>query len=198
MDRAVNSLRYLRSPNANPQSVGAGKTTLIEILAGKNKTGHPIGEVTFPSSSSSGSGPRIGFVPQQDILPPMLTVHEALFFAARLRLPEHIQDSEKLAHVDDVIEKLGLTSICNVRIGDGEKRGISGGEMRRVSIGLELVARPDVLLLDEPTSGLDSVSASKVANVLRALAHEQDNPTAVIASIHQPRCVVRYGQLKVS
>lgn len=122
----------------------------------------------------------------------MLTVHEALLFAARLRLPENVRDSEKIARVDDVIEKLGLNAIRNVRIGDGEKRGISGGEMRRVSIGLELVARPDVLLLDEPTSGLDSVSASKVANVLKALAHDQENPTAVIASIHQPR----YGLIR--
>ncbi|THH31853.1 hypothetical protein EUX98_g2335 [Antrodiella citrinella] len=162
---------------------GAGKTTLIEIIAGKNKTGHTTGTVTFPSF---GATPRIGFVPQQDILPPMLTVHEALLFAARLRLPEYVRESEKLARVDDVLEKLGLTSIRDVRIGDGEKRGISGGEMRRVSIGLELVAKPDVLLLDEPTSGLDSVSASKVANVLKALAHDQDNPTVVIASIHQP------------
>lgn len=89
--------------------------------------------------------------------------------------------------MDDVIEKLGLDKVRNVRIGDGEKRGISGGEMRRVSIGLELVARPDVLILDEPTSGLDSVSAAKVASVLRSLAHDEKNPTVVIASIHQPR-----------
>ncbi|CAL1703348.1 unnamed protein product [Somion occarium] len=164
---------------------GAGKTTLIEILAGKSKMGYTTGIVTFPSISGS-SAPRIGFVPQQDVLPPMLTVQEALFFVARLRLPENVPDSEKRARVDDVIDKLGLTQIRNTRIGDGEKRGISGGEMRRVSIGLELVARPDVLILDEPTSGLDSVSASKVAKVLHGLAHDPENPTAVIASIHQP------------
>ncbi|KAK7688928.1 hypothetical protein QCA50_007619 [Cerrena zonata] len=101
---------------------GAGKTTLIEILAGSPTT------------------PRVGFVPQQDVLPPMLTVTEALLFAARLRLPENIPDSEKAARVHDVIDKLGLAHIRDTRIGDGEKRGISGGEMRRVSIGLELVA----------------------------------------------------------
>lgn len=117
----------------------------------------------------------------------MLTVHEALFFAARLRLPEYIPDSEKLARTDEVIEMLGLTSIRNTRIGDGEKRGISGGEMRRLTIGLELVAKPDVLILDEPTSGLDSVSAAKVARVLHGLAHDEENPIAIIASIHQPR-----------
>lgn len=88
-----------------------------------------------------------------------------------------------------MIEKLGLTAVRDVRIGDGEKRGISGGEMRRVSIGLELVATPDVLILDEPTSGLDSVSAAKVTKVLHSLAHDEENPTVVIASVHQPRYV---------
>lgn len=170
--------------------LGAGKTTLIEILAGKSKVGRLTGEVAFPATEAGAKDPTIGFVPQQDILPAKLTVAEAILFAARLRLPESIPFSEQIARVDDVIEKLGLSHVRNVRIGDGEKRGISGGEMRRVSIGLELVARPDVLLLDEPTSGLDSVSASKVARVLHGLAHDPESPTAVIASIHQPRWVV--------
>ncbi|TFY60230.1 hypothetical protein EVJ58_g5288 [Rhodofomes roseus] len=95
-------------------------------------------------------------------------------------------DTEKRARVDALVAQLGLAHIRDTRIGDGERRGISGGEMRRVSIGLELVARPDVLILDEPTSGLDSVSAKKVGEVLRGLAHDNENPTAVIASIHQP------------
>ena len=133
--------------------------------------------------------PLIGFVPQQDILPPTLSVHEALLFAARLRLPESIPDSEKLARVDDIVDKLGLTRVRDVRIGDGDKRGISGGEMRRVSIGVELVAQPQILILDEPTSGLDSVSAAKVATVLRDLAHDPEERRVVIATIHQPRYV---------
>jgi ABC-type multidrug transport system ATPase subunit len=80
-------------------------------------------------------------------------VSEALLFAARLRLPESLPEVEKVALVDDVMEKLGIESIRNTQIGDVGKRGISGGEMRRVSIGLELVALPDILILDEPTSG---------------------------------------------
>ncbi|EIW60918.1 uncharacterized protein TRAVEDRAFT_166013 [Trametes versicolor FP-101664 SS1] len=163
---------------------GAGKTTLIEILAQKHKVGRVTGGVSFPGTGSR--KPRVGFVPQQDVLPPMLTVREALLFAARLRLPEGVPDVEKQARVDDIMTRLGIAHVSDVRIGDGEKRGISGGEMRRVTIGLELVSKPDVLLLDEPTSGLDSVSAKKVANVLHALAHDPKNPTAVIASIHQP------------
>jgi len=99
-------------------------------------------------------------VPQQDILPPTLTVFEALLFAARLRLPESISDVDKQARVEGVMDVLGIAALRDVRIGyagegggGGRVRGISGGEMRRVSIGLELVAKPDVLILDEPTSG---------------------------------------------
>ncbi|KAI9433892.1 hypothetical protein H4582DRAFT_2112687 [Lactarius indigo] len=168
---------------------GAGKTTLIEILATKNKTGYTSGSVRFPGDPSrEARTPRIGFVPQQDVLPAMLTVSEALLFAARLRLPEYVTDAEKRQRVADVLEQLGLTHVRDSRIGGRTSyaRGISGGEMRRVSIGLELVASPDVLILDEPTSGLDSVSAAKVTAVLHAVAHDADNPTAVIATIHQP------------
>ncbi|KAJ7460877.1 hypothetical protein B0H11DRAFT_2057212 [Mycena galericulata] len=169
---------------------GAGKTTLVEILAGKRKSGTTTGHVSFPSDGVV--APRIGFVPQQDVLPPMLTVYEALLFGARLRLPETVSDVEKRTRVEGLMETLRIASLRNVRIGwggdvgGGKVRGISGGEMRRVSIGLELIASPDVLILDEPTSGLDSVSASRVAKLLHAIAHDSENPIPVIASIHQP------------
>ncbi|PBK70004.1 ABC transporter [Armillaria solidipes] len=166
---------------------GAGKTTLVDILAQKPKSGRVTGAISFPGATK----PRIGFVPQQDVIPPMLTVYEALLFAARLRLPESVSDSEKQARVLYIMDKLGISEVKNSRIGwgdagGGKTRGISGGEMRRVSIGLELIASPDVLILDEPTSGLDSVSAARVANLLHDIAHDTQHPTAVIASIHQP------------
>lgn len=85
-----------------------------------------------------------------------------------------------------ILGQLGLTDVADSRIGSPERRGISGGEQRRLSIGLALVARPDVLILDEPTSGLDAVSSYKVASVLRAVASDEQNPTVVVASIHQP------------
>ena len=118
--------------------------------------GFTSGSVRFPGDPSRESRtPRVGFVPQQDVLPAMLTVAEALLFAARLRLPEYVTDAEKRQRVEDVLEQLGLTQVRDTRIGGraSHARGISGGEMRRVSIGLELVASPDVLILDEPTSG---------------------------------------------
>ena len=173
---------------------GAGKTSLVEILAAKNKAGNITGHFGVWSQDRA---PRIGFVPQQDILPATLTVFEALLFAARLRLPENVTDKEKKERVDILLNQLGISAIRNTRIGDvtgAKARGISGGEMRRVTIGLELIASPDVLLLDEPTSGLDSVSAARVADVLHAIAHDPVNPTPVIASIHQPR----YAILRIS
>jgi len=174
--------------------VGAGKTTLVELLAGKNKSGAVSGRIDLISDSSdSKRPPRIGFVAQQDILPPTLTVFETLLFAARLRLPESVTDQEKQERVNNLLQKLGISNISNTRVGDvtgGKARGISGGEMRRLSIGLELIASPDLLLLDEPTSGLDSVSAARVADVLHAIVHDPAHPTPIIASIHQPRLVM--------
>jgi len=84
-----------------------------------------------------------------------------------------------------VLEQLGLEHVAHTRVGSTEHRGISGGEMRRVSIGIELVAAPDVLVLDEPTSGLDSVSAARLIKLLKGLTTGL-NKTTIIASIHQP------------
>lgn len=144
---------------------GAGKTTLIEILGGKSKVGTTTGNVTFAAVSPTGERtallkqPRIGYADQADILPSMLTVEEALLFAARLRLPDSVTQEAKQERVFEVMKQLGILDIKDTRIGDHERRGISGGEQRRVSIGLELVACPDVLVLDEPTSGMCSFDA---------------------------------------
>ncbi|KAG8898006.1 hypothetical protein FRB99_007722, partial [Tulasnella sp. 403] len=169
---------------------GAGKSTLVELLAAKNKDGLATGTLRFftPTGGAPAQKPRVGFVDQSDILPPTLTVREALMFAARLRLPESVSEANKTARVFEVMNQLGIADLADTRIGgtNGQGRGVSGGEMRRISIGLELVGRPEILILDEPTSGLDSVSALKVATVLQQLARDPDNPTTVIASIHQP------------
>lgn len=180
---------------------GAGKTTLVELIAGKAKSGLFTGSITFPSLAN-GRRPRVALVPQTDILPAVLTVREALTFAASLRLPESISPERKAALVATIISKLGLEDVAETRIGatDGTGRGISGGEARRVSIGLELVGCPDILVCDEPTSGLDSVSARRVVNVLKEVARgggglfgsveANSRGVAVICSVHQPRCVI--------
>ncbi|KAL7010037.1 hypothetical protein EMMF5_000056 [Cystobasidiomycetes sp. EMM_F5] len=169
---------------------GAGKSTFVDILAGKRKIGRVRGSVHISSTGDrSASAVRIGYVDQADILPENLTVREALMFAARLKLSEAISDDEKAERVWQVLGQLGLQDIANSRIGSGERRGISGGERRRLSIGLELIALPSILILDEPTSGLDSTSAAKVVAVLRDLAHNEDptfGRTTIVATIHQP------------
>ncbi|CAE6473936.1 unnamed protein product [Rhizoctonia solani] len=166
---------------------GAGKTTLIGILAGRSGAmgGRVSGDVGFTVDGGEGRV-KVGFVDQTDVLPPNLTVTEALLFAAKLKLPESTPPAEKLARVEHVIRQLGLSEVAHSRIGGSTERGLSGGERRRVSIALEIVAGVEVLVLDEPTSGLDSVSAANVARVLAELAHDPENPVAVIASIHQP------------
>ncbi|CUA70561.1 putative ATP-dependent permease [Rhizoctonia solani] len=166
---------------------GAGKTTLIGILAGRSGAmgGRVSGDVGFTVDGGDGRV-KVGFVDQTDVLPSNLTVTEALLFAAKLKLPESTSPAEKVARVEHVIRQLGLSEVAHSRIGGNTERGLSGGERRRVSIALEIVAGVEVLILDEPTSGLDSVSAANVARVLAELAHDPENPVAVIASIHQP------------
>lgn len=89
---------------------------------------------------------------QSDVLAPTSTVREALTFAANLRLAENVPEEVKRERVYEVMSQLGLMDVADTRIGDGERRGISGGEARRVSIGIELIAAPEILILDEPTS----------------------------------------------
>ncbi|KAH8927487.1 hypothetical protein BT69DRAFT_1316923 [Atractiella rhizophila] len=165
---------------------GTGKSTLLDILSCKRKAGRLSGDVyLLPSSdSSSSSHPTIAFVDQNDVLPSHLTVREALAFAANLKLPDNTPRTVQDTTVWEILEQLGLKRIAESKIGDGERRGISGGERRRLSIGMELLSKPNVLFLDEPTSGLDSAGAANVVHVLRTLAKE--NGTTIIASIHQP------------
>lgn len=125
-----------------------------------------------------------GYVFQDDILMPTLTVRECLMFSANLRLPSCVSTSEKEARVQKAMEDLGISHISERLIGNESTRGISGGEKRRVSIGMELVISPHVLFLDEPTSGLDSYNAFQTIKCLVNLAKKG---RTIIFSIHQPR-----------
>lgn len=107
-------------------------------------------------------------------------------FTANLRLPEDIPKTVKEQRARTVLSQLGLDHVADTRVGSVEYRGVSGGEMRRVSIGIELVAAPDVLVLDEPTSGLDSVSAARLVKLLKGLSEDMETKTTIVASIHQP------------
>ena len=110
------------------------------------------------------------YVMQQDILIPTLTVRETLLYSAELRLPASTSHVERVKVVEEVILQLGLKDCANTRIGDNEHKGCSGGEKRRVSIGVQLLANPSVLFLDEPTTGLDATSAYQLVQTLKHLA----------------------------
>lgn len=161
---------------------GAGKSTLLEILAGRltsqtatifvNKK--PINKAQFKKIS--------GYVTQKDTLFPLLTVEETLMFSAKLRLK--LPSSQLAARVESLIQELGLSHVAGARVGDEKNRGISGGEKRRVSIGVDVIHDPRVLILDEPTSGLDSTSALQIIDMLKTMADTRGR--TIILSIHQP------------
>lgn len=162
---------------------GSGKTTLLTALGGR-LTGKVSGKITYNGQPFCGSIKRkTGFVAQDDILYPHLTVMETLLFTAMLRLPTSLSQDEKVQQVDRVINELGLNRCRNSMIGGPLFRGISGGEKKRVSIGQEMLINPSLLLLDEPTSGLDSTNAQRILTTIRKLAN---GGRTVLTTIHQP------------
>ncbi|KAJ9134898.1 hypothetical protein P3X46_032141 [Hevea brasiliensis] len=162
---------------------GSGKTTLLTALGGR-LNGKLSGKITYNGQPFSGAiKRRTGFVAQDDVLYPHLTVKETLLFTALLRLPKTLTQEEKLQHVKRVITELGLTRCQNSMIGGPLFRGISGGEKKRVSIGQEMLINPSLLLLDEPTSGLDSTTAQRIITTIKRLA---SGGRTVVTTIHQP------------
>ncbi|KAI3451567.1 hypothetical protein Pfo_008232 [Paulownia fortunei] len=161
---------------------GAGKSSLLEILAGKLTpqsasvyvNQKPLDKARFKKLS--------GYVTQKDTLFPLLTVEETLRFSAKLRLS--LPEPELSSRVKSLMQELGLSHVAGGRVGDDRVRGISGGERRRVSIGVEVIHDPKVLILDEPTSGLDSTSALQIIDMLKTMAETRGR--TIILSIHQP------------
>ena len=168
---------------------GAGKTTFLDILARKNKRGVVGGNFYVNGEKVVDREYRsvIGFVDQDDTMLPTLTVHETIMTSALLRLPRDMGISAKEQRVYEVEKQLGITHIKDQLIGseEGNGRGISGGEKRRVGIACELVTSPSILFLDEPTSGLDSFNAFNVVECLVTLAKNYNR--TIIFTIHQPR-----------
>ncbi|CAN1779726.1 ABC transporter G family member 14, partial [Linum perenne] len=168
---------------------GSGKTTLLTALGGR-LNGKLSGKITYNGQPFSGIiKRRTGFVAQDDVLYPHLTVAETLMFTALLRLPKTLTREEKAQHVERVIVELGLTRCRNSMIGGPLFRGISGGEKKRVSIGQEMLINPSLLLLDEPTSGLDSTTAQRILTTVKRLA---DGGITVVTTIHQPSSRLYY------
>ncbi|MCL7049809.1 hypothetical protein MKW94_007233 [Papaver nudicaule] len=162
---------------------GSGKTTLLTALGGR-LNGKLSGKITYNGQPFSSPVRRqIGFVAQNDVLYPHLTVAETLVFTSLLRLPDSLTKEEKVEHAEHVINELGLNRCRNSMIGGPLFRGISGGEKKRVSIGQEMLINPSLLLLDEPTSGLDSTTAQRILTTIKHLA---SGGRTIVITIHQP------------
>ncbi|RCV32844.1 hypothetical protein SETIT_7G035300v2 [Setaria italica] len=164
---------------------GAGKTTFLNAVTGKVNGYKMTGSVLVNGKNVNIRSYKkiIGFVPQDDIVHGNLTVEENLWFSAKCRLSARMKHRDKVLIVERVIDSLDLQGIRTSLVGTVEKRGISGGQRKRVNVGLEMVMEPSLLILDEPTSGLDSSSSQLL---LRALRHEALEGVNVCAVVHQP------------
>ncbi|KAI1313410.1 hypothetical protein EDD11_002645 [Mortierella claussenii] len=163
---------------------GSGKTTLISMLT--SKIPKDDGRILINGQEEELSHYRklIGFVPQEDVMMRELTVHDVLLHSAYMRLPSDLKRAEMTEKVLEIVDFLGLNSVMDSVVGDAERRGISGGQRKRVNIGMELVTDPSILFLDEPTSGLDSSTSGDVCKLLKSVARRKG--LTVAAVIHSP------------
>ncbi|ODH38560.1 hypothetical protein ACO22_02260 [Paracoccidioides brasiliensis] len=167
---------------------GSGKTTLLNVLAHRDSApgaeiqgdilvnGQKLSLETFRYISS--------YVEQEDVLVGALTVEETLHFAAQLSLPSTITKKERLERISSLLHAFGIQKQAKTLIGTPIRKGISGGQKRRVSVASQLITCPKILFLDEPTSGLDSTASFEVMSFVQKLAKK--NNLIVIASVHQP------------
>uniref|UniRef100_A0A8C1LKM5 ABC transporter domain-containing protein n=1 Tax=Cyprinus carpio TaxID=7962 RepID=A0A8C1LKM5_CYPCA len=173
--------------NAIMGPTGSGKTSLLDVIAGrKDPRGLKSGQVLVDNTIVT-SDLRLcsAYVVQNDILMGTLTVRENLAFSANLRLSrKEYSSADKQMRVDSVIQELGLNDCADTKIGTMFLRGVSGGEKKRCSIGMELITAPSLLFLDEPTTGLDANTANSIMELLQKLSKKGKT---VIFSIHQPR-----------
>lgn len=167
---------------------GAGKTTLLDVLATRVTMGVISGDIWVDGRQRDSSFQRkTGYVQQQDLHLQTSTVREALRFSAVLRQPAHIPQKEKVAYVDEVIKLLDMQEYADAVVGvPGE--GLNVEQRKRLTIGVELAAKPELLLfLDEPTSGLDSQTSYAILDLLEKL---KNSGQAILCTIHQPSAIL--------
>ncbi|PVD26127.1 hypothetical protein C0Q70_13795 [Pomacea canaliculata] len=166
-------------------SSGSGKTSLLDIITFRNE-GYVTGKMAYKGLHCTKDNMQkiCSYVIQADRLLPNLTVLETLIYYAYLKLPGETKKSKLEETVESVISRMGLKGVADSRVGGAVVRGISGGERRRVTIAIQLLQEPDILLLDEPTTGLDSFTARHLVASLQQLARQG---TLVVLSLHQPR-----------
>ncbi|GLE01512.1 hypothetical protein PINS_up010342 [Pythium insidiosum] len=165
-------------------SSGAGKTTLMDVIAGRKTGGKIRGQILLNGHEATDLAIRrsTGYCEQMDIHSEASTIREALTFSAFLRQGSDVPDSQKYDSVEECLELLGLGPIADQII-----RGSSMEQMKRLTIGVELAAQPSVLFLDEPTSGLDARSAKMIMDGVRKVA---DTGRTIVCTIHQPSAEV--------
>lgn len=169
---------------------GAGKSTFFNVLMGKTRHTGGVIKVNGHPKDMAKYKKLIGYVPQDDIVLPELTVRENILHSARCRLPMTWRDRDIQAYVDALISCIGLSHVQHSLVGDANKPVVSGGQRKRVSIGMELAAAPMCIFLDEPTSGLDATSASSIMRLLKAITKLG---VTTITIIHQPREQIFHG-----
>ncbi|KAI8682573.1 hypothetical protein LRP88_05463 [Fusarium phalaenopsidis] len=167
---------------------GAGKTTLLDVLAARKNIGVITGDVLVDAVKPGKQFQRsTSYAEQLDLHEPTQTVREALRFSAELRQPYHVPMAERYAYVEEIISLLEMETIADCIIGAAEF-GLTVEQRKRVTIGVELAAKPELLLfLDEPTSGLDSQSAFNIVRFLKKLA---SSGQAILCTIHQPNAAL--------
>ncbi|TMW64528.1 hypothetical protein Poli38472_011408 [Pythium oligandrum] len=168
---------------------GSGKTTLLDILADRVNTGHVEGliEVNGDQRDSKSFRAVTSYVAQEESLLGSFTVLETLRMAAKIALPSSVDDKQIAKRVFSVVDEMGLRSCQDTIVGDLFRKGLSGGQKRRLSIAIELLSNPSILLLDEPTSGLDS---SATYNVMKFILKLCEEGKTVVCTIHQPSSLV--------
>ncbi|KAJ8132750.1 hypothetical protein O1611_g874 [Lasiodiplodia mahajangana] len=168
-------------------SSGAGKTTLMDVLAQRKDRGIVKGSILINGEPQGISFQRdTGYCEQNDVHEATATVREALLFSARLRQPDHVPDVEKVEYVEYIMSLLELAPLQHAVIGSPNS-GLSIEQRKRLTIATELVAKPSLLFLDEPTSGLDGQSAYEICRFMKKLAAAGQT---IICTIHQPSAVL--------
>ncbi|CAO2191404.1 unnamed protein product [Urochloa humidicola] len=164
---------------------GAGKTTLMDVLAGRKTGGYIEGDINisgYPKKQETFV--RIsGYCEQNDIHSPQVTVYESLLFSAWLRLPKDVDSNTRKIFIEDVMELVELKPLRDSLVGLPGVNGLSTEQRKRLTIAVELVANPSIIFMDEPTSGLDARAA---AIVMRTVRNTVDTGRTVVCTIHQP------------
>ncbi|CAI8605873.1 unnamed protein product [Vicia faba] len=164
---------------------GAGKTTLMDVLAGRKTGGYIEGNITisgYPKNQKTFA--RIsGYCEQFDIHSPNVTVYESLLYSAWLRLPPEVDQATRKMFIEEVMELVELNSLREALVGLPGENGLSTEQRKRLTIAVELVANPSIIFMDEPTSGLDARAA---AIVMRTVRNTVNTGRTVVCTIHQP------------